>query len=421
MPKTIDRFQFEHGNLYARQNYVAAFIPRRVSVNRFKLLLRFEYSDMFLEVFMMTTHDHDLKKLKLQEKKLRSQKKRLMNELSIYRKVLESIRYNQSFEDVLRSVIDLAINGLGFDRAGIILLTEQGDAIEHVIGVDTQGRYEFSDKGFPCISKKSARWFSDLIHGYAQWGCGHENKKHVHEELGDQDLREKSFCSAQLPIKVDYFKTIGVLAADNLFTQRQIDRRDMQNLVHFAAQVGLAIESFRLYEKVTALTITDPLTGLHNRRYFEETLKIEFKRSVRHGLSMGLLYGDLDHFKAINDRWGHPVGDDVLRRVASTLRSSLRNIDIIARIGGEEFAFILPDTAMDKTRLIGDRLVQEVAFSHDSPQSVPITISLGAACFPETSEDLHELTLAADKSLYEAKNLGRNQLGPIHLRETTTL
>ncbi len=153
---------------------------------------------------------------------------------------------------------------------------------------------------------------------------------------------------------------------------------------------------------------TDPLTKLLNRRGFRELLDLELERARRSESAMTVLVGDLDHFKAVNDRSGHPGGDAALKRIAHVLESAKRQIDSASRVGGEEFALILPATDQDKAYIAAERLrcavLEEFA---DDP--VPITISFGIATFRAHGETAASLLRAADDALYEAKESGRNR------------
>lgn len=357
---------------------------------------------------MSSPHKDLLRKLKLQ-------KKELQQEVLMYRNVMESMRHHQALDEILRLIILSVSKGLGFDRAGIFLVTEKGDFIEQVMGLDPSGKFEVSGVKFPCSPVKGTHWFSDLVHGHVQWGCSNNIPKKTSKEVYEKDFMGMVKCAAQVPIRLDRNKVIGVLAVDNILSNRFITRANLQALMNFATQAGLAIESFRLHEKVTALTITDPLTGVYNRRYFEDALNFEFKRATRYVRPLGLLYADLDHFKAVNDQWGHATGDEVLKNVATALRSSVRNIDIVSRIGGEEFAIILPDTTLEKTRFIAERLVKDVGQVRHSDLPRSITLSVGLSGFPELTEDSQKLKLLADKSLYAAKQQGRNRVGELVL------
>lgn len=160
----------------------------------------------------------------------------------------------------------------------------------------------------------------------------------------------------------------------------------------------------RLYDAARS----DPLTGLPNRRGFRELLDLELERARRGDASMTVLVGDLDHFKEVNDRSGHHVGDAVLQRVAVVLREGVRRIDAAARIGGEEFAAILPDATAEEAFVVAERLRGALrdTFSQDS---VPVTISFGVASFPTHGETAASLLRAADEALYGAKESGRNR------------
>jgi diguanylate cyclase (GGDEF)-like protein/putative nucleotidyltransferase with HDIG domain len=153
---------------------------------------------------------------------------------------------------------------------------------------------------------------------------------------------------------------------------------------------------------------TDPLTKLSNRRGFRELLDLELERARRGGAPMTVLVGDLDHFKEVNDRSGHHVGDAVLQRVARLLEHGKRQIDGAARVGGEEFALILPDTDGQGAYVIAERLRCELR-EEFSTDTVTITISFGVASYPEHGETPASLLRAADEALYAAKESGRNR------------
>lgn len=153
---------------------------------------------------------------------------------------------------------------------------------------------------------------------------------------------------------------------------------------------------------------TDPLTGLSNRRGFRELLDLELARSRRSATELTVLVGDLDHFKEVNDHSGHHVGDAALRRVAQVLGGHKREVDFAARVGGEEFALVLPDTTQDDAFVLAERLrcALRDEFLVDS---VPITISFGLATHPSHGQTAASLLRAADEALYAAKGNGRNR------------
>jgi diguanylate cyclase (GGDEF)-like protein/putative nucleotidyltransferase with HDIG domain len=153
---------------------------------------------------------------------------------------------------------------------------------------------------------------------------------------------------------------------------------------------------------------TDPLTDLHNRRGFEESIEVEIERARRGGGSLTLLLADLDHFKRVNDRLGHAAGDAALTTVGRILREGKRQIDYAARTGGEEFALILPETTEQEAYVVAERLRDAVEQAFDD-ELVPLTFSFGVAGYPHHGGTTDALLGSADRALYTAKELGRNR------------
>ncbi|HCF61273.1 MAG TPA: GGDEF domain-containing protein [Myxococcales bacterium] len=174
---------------------------------------------------------------------------------------------------------------------------------------------------------------------------------------------------------------------------------------------GGNIESM-YHEEIYRLTTTDGLTQVYNKRYFLETLEREVSRCHRYGRLLCLVMMDIDHFKKINDSFGHLAGDHVLKRVASAARSKIRREDIFARYGGEEFALILPEietkgavATAEKVR----KIIEKQHFSFED-QDIPVTLSAGVASLGGSITDAQELIRVADVKLYEAKSSGRNRV-----------
>lgn len=193
--------------------------------------------------------------------------------------------------------------------------------------------------------------------------------------------------------------------------------RAMQRLTQMrASMVALTRQLDTKNRELLQLSTRDALTGLANRRHFDETLAHEWRRARRQGNSVALLMCDVDHFKRYNDRYGHCAGDDCLRRVAALLaRRAGRASDLAARYGGEEFAIILPETGADGARSVAEGLgndLRKAAIAHaDAPQGM-LTLSIGiATAIPDSSIRHEALVEAADNALYRAKHNGRNCIG----------
>ena len=161
------------------------------------------------------------------------------------------------------------------------------------------------------------------------------------------------------------------------------------------------------------LSTVDALTGLRNRRYVDELLSIEFLRAKRYGTPLSILLADLDHFKAVNDRWGHPAGDAVLRTVAGILLGSLRATDTGGRYGGEELLVVLPQTDAEAAMIVAERwrmAVAETPTRTPAGEEILVTLSVGIAERSDAMETPADLVTLADEALYRAKQSGRNRI-----------
>ncbi|HKO56360.1 MAG TPA: diguanylate cyclase [Thermoanaerobaculia bacterium] len=179
------------------------------------------------------------------------------------------------------------------------------------------------------------------------------------------------------------------------------------------ARIRAGLRIVELQEKLLELTVTDPLTGLRNRRAFEKELSVQFERSRRYGRPLSLIIVDVDHFKSINDTWGHGAGDVVLADVAHCVARQTRSSDLVARIGGEEFAVLLPETPLLEALQVAEKIRVAVASVplRTGSVEIPVTISAGVANVPHSEiADAAQLVHAADQALYRAKERGRNRI-----------
>jgi diguanylate cyclase (GGDEF)-like protein len=204
---------------------------------------------------------------------------------------------------------------------------------------------------------------------------------------------------------------IGVLDLFDRVDAENFDERDLGTIRTFASQATVAIDNVLLHEEAQRLSITDGLTGLWNYRYFTMTIGKEIERSARFGRPLALLMLDLDLFKNVNDTYGHQRGDAVLVEIAARVRGQVRDVDTVARYGGEEVVVILPETDEDGAVQAAERICDAVRrrpFGEPGEGAIDVTVSIGAAVFPAHGGSATTLLRRADEALYEAKAAGRD-------------
>jgi len=220
-----------------------------------------------------------------------------------------------------------------------------------------------------------------------------------------------------VPLRV-HGDVIGVLNITNKIRGKNFTDADLQIIQQVADQAAVAIHNARLYE----MAVTDSLTRLYIRRHLFHRLSEEMRRARRYGHPVTLLMVDIDHFKAVNDTFGHPCGDRVLVEVARILRRSIRETDLVGRYGGEEFCLVLPETDLTGGFIVANRmhaLLEALELQCDG-RPLRVSVSGGLATFPEQATSLEALVRSADAALYFSKANGRNQTNPYdpeHMRE----
>lgn len=210
-------------------------------------------------------------------------------------------------------------------------------------------------------------------------------------------------------------RLLGCLSVDEPRNGRSPGLETIRALEIFANQAVSAIESARSYNEAREQSIRDSLTGAYNHRHFQEVLQREIGRAERLGRPLTVLMLDIDDFKSINDRFGHPVGDAILQGIVAEIRNEVRNdMDLLARYGGDEFALVLPETPLTEGIIVAERVrrrVDERLFRMpDSHQVLRATVSIGLATFPDDSGDKKDLVEKADAALYRAKHGGKNSV-----------
>lgn len=250
--------------------------------------------------------------------------------------------------------------------------------------------------------------------------CALEERTIYVEDIADESRylhyqgekkREGSYAS--IPLMVSGM-VVGVLNVSHARVGA-FNLTDLRSLESVANQIAVAYERTRLYMKIKELSVTDELTGIFNRRYFQQMLRMEWKRAERFSRSLSLLMIDVDHFKKYNDTHGHVKGDLGLKNLARILSENVREVDTVARFGGEEFVILLADTSLadavkvaEKIRNLVSTLTQRALQAGGA--DFPLTVSIGVSSFPQLVSTEEELLNTADIALYQAKTAGRNRV-----------
>ncbi|GAB4437213.1 MAG: hypothetical protein OHK0040_08530 [bacterium] len=208
-------------------------------------------------------------------------------------------------------------------------------------------------------------------------------------------------------------KVLGVIELVNKKIGEEFTEEDLDILKHLSDYIAIAIDNARNFEKIQELTIKDDLTCLYNTRFFHEMLEREIRRSMRKRRELSLIFMDMDHFKEVNDTYGHLCGSKLLKEVADIIMESVRNIDIPIRYGGDEFVIILPETNKEQAKNVAERILNNIrdhSFLKEEGLNLKLTASIGFATFPDDAIDKTDLVKKADNAMYQVKNSTRNNV-----------
>jgi diguanylate cyclase (GGDEF)-like protein len=309
-------------------------------------------------------------------------------------------------EDIYEAVEGLCHRFFTYDKLSISFLVDEKNAqLKCVDGIkdDMNLGFEFNIHGslhgraiLRDESIRSNNWKEDYSETY---------------RFNDNSDKQHNFLSVIiLPV---YIKNTvkGIIGLERL-TSKPFDDSDQKLLELLSSTLGYILSWLKEFQKIHKSSTHDGLTGVLNRKAFDERMVEEINRASRTHQSLAVIMFDLDKFKRINDTYGHPYGDYVIKSTAQILKDSVRNIDIVARYGGEEFIIILVDTDIPKCRHVAKRMVSNIAkFNFDYEDvNVRMTISAGMAEFPADSDKIEPLIGKADEVLYESKRQGGNMV-----------
>ncbi|MCZ6818852.1 MAG: sensor domain-containing diguanylate cyclase, partial [Calditrichaeota bacterium] len=206
----------------------------------------------------------------------------------------------------------------------------------------------------------------------------------------------------------------GLVIIGNKHNNRPYSLAEIDIFTTLTNFLAVALSNARIYKEMERISLTDPLTGLFNRRYFDNYLDTEIARAKRFEHPLSLVMLDVDHFKNYNDQLGHLNGDHLLVSLAEVLTGTVRRSDIVARYGGEEFCIILPEIARDGALVFSERLRNTISAHPFRKREVQpdghVSISIGTATYPDDAQASNDLVEKADKAMYQAKNNGRNRV-----------
>ena len=316
------------------------------------------------------------------------------------------MKFNESLrridaEDFWLRITQVSAELLGAERASILVRNEKSNSLQAKAAIGSR----INLLSEPSVGTRVANRILEIGNPVVVpdiTGVG------IDRAPAEWSYKTSSFLS--FPVIIDD-RRIGVLnftdkAGGNAFTTT-----DLELLQAIAPQIAVAIDRTALKDKAgeyEQLSVTDPLTGLLNRRYLEERIAEEIVRSKRHRFSLSLMMLDVYHYKAYNDTYGHPAGDSALKTVADILKETLRGADVAARYGGEEFAILLPQTSSEEAAQIGERIRKKIERTEFPERNV--TVSIGIASASHEVDNARDLISAADVALYAAKDQGRNNV-----------
>jgi diguanylate cyclase (GGDEF)-like protein len=300
--------------------------------------------------------------------------------------------------DLLRKTSELILKAFPLEDTAILLSTPD----EHMVLrahagklqckiADDQTVPDTFDDVLQCLASRHTARFSDAL-----------------TDARHEKLFEGAHSEIFIPL-ISFGTEIGVLACASTRSDA-FQENEVKALESVADIIATAIQNVGHVEQIRQLAFRDGLTGIFNRRYFEQKMREELDRATRYEEQLSVLMIDIDHFKEVNDEYGHLLGDEVLRQVSNLFTTQLRKVDFVCRYGGEEFATLMPSTPGEKALQVAEKLRRKIAGWHFPGVQKSITVSIGVAEYPEHGETRDSLVRAADAALYLAKQKGRNRV-----------
>lgn len=341
-----------------------------------------------------------------QENDLKKLQKSLHN-ISILYNISQAVNFIDDLKRLLRVILNKALETIDAEKGSLMLYNFAENILQ------TKVVYGLADKNLETEINNGLVECSKIKVGEGIAGTVFVEKKSIISNLGQNDPRfinngqELNVNSLLCVPLIAKGEPIGVINITNKLNGKLFNKQDLEFIEALANQAAIAIDNAKLYELATK----DGLTKLYIYRHFYTLLENEIKRSSRYNHEMTLLMMDIDNFKSVNDTYGHPVGDQVLREIASCISQTIRKIDIASRYGGEEFTVILPETNINDSKIIAERIrknISKIKINVKDNINICPTVSIGMSEYPSCALDEQTLIELADVALYNAKNNGKN-------------
>ncbi len=341
----------------------------------------------------------------MEAKDLLRELKRTVDELAAFNEIGKTLTSTLDIREVLRIIMQKVSELLEPENWSLLLSDERAGDLYYEIAVG-QGAERVKGMRVP------------MGEGIVGW-AGREGEPLVVPDVhADPRFSPRvdavagfSTCSAlAVPLRCKG-RTLGVIEVLNGRSGEPFSDDDVRTLASIADYAAIALENARNFLRIEELTVVDEHTGLYNSRHLHRQLELEIVRARRFGHPLSLVFLDLDHFKAVNDTYGHQTGSDLLREVGQILLARLRTIDVATRYGGDEFVVLLPETDREPARLAARRLrdaLNERYFLESRGLSVRLTASFGVATFPHDASTGDDLMRQADLAMYRVKETGRD-------------
>jgi len=334
------------------------------------------------------------------------ERKRQIQEVAIFNDVAKALTSSLNLDSILQTIMDKMAEFFRPDTWSLLMVDEQKDELYFAIAV-----------GDAAETLKTVRL--KVGEGIAGWVARNGESLIVPDVYDDPRFSKridemtkwKTRSIICVPLQSKH-RVLGVIQLINC-AMESFGEQEMFFLHALCDYAAIAIDNARAVEKIQELTITDDCTGLYNARHLYKTLEAEVYRSARFGYEFSVIFMDLDHFKMVNDTYGHLVGSKLLQEIGFKVKSQLRLIDYAFRYGGDEFVILLPQTEKNSALVVAKRLqemMRRTQFLTDEGLNLNVRCSMGLATYPEDAKSSHEIIRQADEMMYMVKNSSRDNI-----------